>query len=80
MIVLFADQLKIGPESFVSFAVLCRWQTLRQLPRDSRDFPLELQFVHNGVTFCQLKSAQYLAALAPEQLPLPITTKKPEPN
>lgn len=40
-------------------------QTLKQIPRDSRDFPLELQFVYDGVTFCQLKSAQSLAALPP---------------
>lgn len=40
-------------------------QTLALTPRDCRDFPLELQFVYQGVTFCQLKSAQVMANLVP---------------
>lgn len=38
-------------------------QTLSVKQRNCQDFPLELYFVHQDVTFCQLKSTAALEAL-----------------
>jgi hypothetical protein len=39
-------------------------QTLTINQRNCQDYPLELSFIHQGITFYQLKSASALAALA----------------
>lgn len=38
-------------------------QTLTVKPRNCRDFPMELSFVYQGISFCELKAAAVVEGL-----------------
>lgn len=63
-IILCNNDLSIHVYQGIGELAAAAGQTLTVSPRNCRDFPLELAFDYQGVSFCELKTAAVLQSLS----------------